>query len=66
MSKQNLERELKRELGVLNEVIDGKIIRGQSYAKEARRHKFVLSSLSNLRRARTNWMTRSFSTFSLI
>ncbi len=66
MSKQNLERELKRELEALNEVIDKRIIRGLSYAKEARRHKFVLSSLSNLRRARSNWMTRSFSSFSLI
>lgn len=64
MSKQNLEKILKKELEVLNDQIDEKIIRGLSYAREARRHKFILTSLSNIRReSRTDsgWLTRSFS-----
>lgn len=68
MSKQNLEKVLRRELEVLNDVIDHKIIRGLSYAKEARRHKFILNNLSDIRRAQTGsgWFGRSFSTFSII
>lgn len=68
MSKQNFEKALRRELGVLNEVIDQKIVKGLSYAKEARRHKFILNSLSDIRRAQTGsgWFSRSFSTFSII
>ncbi|MEQ1561148.1 MAG: hypothetical protein ABL899_00330 [Nitrospira sp.] len=67
MSKYNLEKSLRRELVTLNDVIDHKIIRGLSYAKEARRHKFILSSLSNIRRTKSsNWMIRSFGPFSLI
>ncbi|MBA3732894.1 hypothetical protein H0W91_00785 [Patescibacteria group bacterium] len=66
MSKQNLERALRRELEVLNDQIDEKIIKGLSYSKEARRHKFILQSLSNIRRSQTNWMMRSFGTFSII
>ncbi len=68
MSKQNLERVLIRELEVLNDEIDKKIIRGLSYAKEARRHKFILNRISDVRRAQTGsgWFAKSFSTFSVI
>lgn len=68
MSKQNFERALKNELEVLNDVIDQKIIKGLSYAKEARRHKFILNNLSDIRRAQTGsgWFGRSLSTFSII
>ena len=66
MSQQKLEKVLRRELAELNEIIDRKIVRGLSYAREAKRHKFVLSSLSNIRRSRTHWMARSFSDFSII
>ena len=66
MSKQNLERVLRKELEVINDVIDQKIIKGLSYTREARRHKFILNNLENIRRARSNWMARSFSTFSII
>jgi len=64
MSKQNLEKELRGELEVLNDRIDRKIIKGLSYVHEARRHKFLLGSLARLRRStntRSNWLTRSFS-----
>ena len=68
MSRNNFEKALRKELAVLNEIIDQKIVRGLSYAKEARRHKFILNSLSDIRRAQTGsgWFSRSFSTFSII
>ncbi len=66
MTKQNLEKALKKELQDLNEIIDRKIIRGLSYSKEARRHKYVLSSLANIRRSKINWMMRSIIPFSFV
>lgn len=63
MSKQNLEKVFRQELEVLNDVIDQKIIKGMSYAKEARRHKFLLSNIANLRRVsrvQSGWLSRSF------
>jgi len=65
MSKQNLEKILKNELEILNDVIDHKIIKGLSYTREARRHKFILSRLAEVRREnRSNmgWFGRAFST----
>ncbi len=60
MSKYNLERMLRRELGTLNDIIDAKIIRGLSYAREARRHRFLQSSLYRLRQSdRSGWLARS-------
>jgi hypothetical protein len=68
MSKQNLEKELKKELTILNYVIDQKILKGRSYSKEARRHKIILASLNNLKALsnRSSWFGRSISSFSLI
>lgn len=66
MSKQNLEKALKRELEILNEIIDRKIIRGLSYSHESKRHKFILQSLDNLRRQRQGWMMRAISPLSFI
>ncbi len=66
MNKQNLEKALKRELVVLNEVIDRKIIRGLSYSNEAKRHKFILQSIDNLRRQRQGWMMRAIRPLSFI
>jgi hypothetical protein len=63
MSKQNLEKTLRRELEVLNDVIDRKIIKGLSYTREARRHKFLLSSIANLHRTfhtSSSWFSKSF------
>jgi hypothetical protein len=67
MSKQNLEKVLRKELEILNDVIDQKIIKGLSYSREAKRHKFILNNLANIRRAQTSssWI-KSFRTFSII
>jgi hypothetical protein len=51
MSNRILEKRLRRELEALNDQIDEKIIRGLSYVREARRHKFIVNSLANLRRS---------------
>ena len=62
MSKYNLEKTLRNELGVLNDVIDRKIVRGLSYAREAKRHKYVVSNLSRIQRAeRSGWFFRALS-----
>ena len=62
MSKQNLEKILKQELEILNDEIDRKIIRGLSYSKESRRHRFIMKRLGDIR-ARGNskfgWLTKS-------
>ncbi len=61
MSKQNFEKALRDELEVLNETIDRKIIKGLSYAAEARRHKAILSQILEIRRRdnRSSWFLRS-------
>ncbi len=61
MSKQNFEKSLKKELRVLNEIIDMKILRGLPYGAEARRHKFVSNSLTNIKRAKSSFLIRTFS-----
>lgn len=68
MSKQNLEKILRDELEVLNDVIDHKIIKGLSYTREAKRHKFILSSLASIRRnkIKSHWMVRSLGFASII
>lgn len=66
MTQRNLERNLKKQLDNLNDIIDRKIVRGLPYSKEAREHKYILTRLSNLKRARMHWMVRSFSSLALI
>jgi hypothetical protein len=62
MSKQNLEKTLKRELENLNETIDRKILRGISYTVEARRHRILLVQLAKIRRASDfGWFSKTFS-----
>ena len=64
MSKYNLERALRKELEVVNDIIDQRIIKGLSYARESRRHKFILSRIQEIKReakSGTNWLVRSFS-----
>lgn len=46
MSKQKLERVIRREIQNLNETIDWKIVKGLSYKSEASRHKFLLQRLA--------------------
>ena len=64
MSTQKLEKVVRKELNLLNDQIDEKIIKGMSYAREARRHKFLLARLAEIertRRASSGWLSRSFS-----
>lgn len=46
------------ELKRINEQIDLKIIKGQSYAREAKMHKRLRNQLVQMRRSA--WLTRSF------
>jgi len=74
MSKYRLSKILQTEINKLNEVIDLKIIRGLSYTKESRRHKFLMKQLEGLHRQeafravapRVSWFQRSLSTFGLV
>ena len=64
MSRYNLEKALRKELEVVNDIIDQRIIKGLSYAREARRHKFILSRIQEIKRearSGTNWLARSLS-----
>lgn len=64
---ENLERTLMRELEILNDEIDRKIIRGISYSRESKRHKFILNNLNQIRKInRVSWLSKSFSNFSII
>jgi len=60
MSKYQTIKEMRSEIERLNKVIDWKIIRGLSYTVEARRHKFLTSSLNRLS-PRSGWFSRSLS-----
>ncbi len=58
MSKNKLVYSIHDELKRLNEQIDLKIIKGQSYVREARLHKRLRGQLGQVRRSA--WLTRSF------
>ncbi len=62
MSKNNVEKTIRRELNRLNEIIDEKIIRGLSYRREAEKHSILRVKLSALNRSRffySNWLPKS-------
>ena len=60
MSKETMVREIKNEIEYLNQEVDLKIIRGYSYKRESRRHKFLLSQLSTLNGSQThNWLGKT-------
>lgn len=75
MSKYRLSRIIQAEINKLNEEIDLKIIWGQSYKKEARRHKFLVSQFEALSRQETyrvvtpqhsvhaNWFGKLFNSY---
>ena len=69
MSTYKLEKVLRKELGVLNDIIDEKIVRGLSYVREARRHKFLVSRIAEIHRASRSrgsaWLEKSLSFVSL-
>ncbi len=50
MSKETLIQKIESEIERLNMRIDLKVIKGLSYLKESRRHKFLFSQLANLTR----------------
>jgi hypothetical protein len=47
-STYTLQKTIRHELESLNRMIDAKIMRGLSYAREARKHKMLLYRLYNL------------------
>ena len=65
MNIKKLEKTLRREVELLNEKIDLKIVHGFPYARDARRHKFLLSHLSEMNntekreKAGSGWFGRS-------
>jgi len=65
MSKQQAIKEIRREIDRVNQEIDLKIIKGVPYAREARRHKFLMSQLSRLSPSRS-WFNRTFNFASAI
>lgn len=64
MSTQTYKKTIKAELQRLNNEIDHKIIRGQSYIRESRRHKFLLRQLKGLNGSQVSWFEKALSTVS--
>lgn len=65
MSRNDLIKTMEVELTRLNREIDLKIIRGLSYRREAKLHRFLSAQLSNLTINRShNWMGRVLSSAS--
>lgn len=60
MSKQKLITTIHTELEKINEQIDLKIIQGLEYKREAKRHKFLVSHLTQVIRGevKKTWLTR--------
>ncbi len=71
MSKYRLSRIIQAEINKLNEEIDLKIIWGQTYKKEARRHKFLVAQFEELSRQESHrvkpiesrWFNKLFATY---
>jgi hypothetical protein len=62
MSKFILEKNIQTELKKINGIIDFKIVQGESYRREALRHRFLLNRLGDLHRLakfHSNWFQRS-------
>lgn len=60
MSKNQAIKNIRYEIDRLNQEIDLKIIKGVSYGREARRHKFLISQL---RRLNDSWFGRLVNAF---
>lgn len=59
MSTHNIEKVLRNELESLNRLIDKKILKGASYTKEAREHKYLLARLIQMqKRLRPSFFSR--------
>ena len=48
MNKTTLFKEVNKEIKKINNAIDSKIVKGSSYAKEAKRHRNLLATLRNI------------------
>jgi len=48
MNKHTSQKHIREELAKINKVIDLKIIRGQSYKKEAARHRALLAQMRGM------------------
>lgn len=59
MSGHTYKKTIESELRKLNEAIDLKIIKGVSYVKESRRHKFLLRQLKGFALP-SSWFQKSF------
>ena len=61
MSKNNVTKEIQKEINILNQEIDRKIVRGLSYRREAQRHQYLRVQLYKMTRASqsSGWMTKS-------
>ena len=60
MSSHTFKKTIESELRKLNEDIDVKIVKGLSYIKESRRHKFLLKQLNSFSRHNNSWLQKSF------
>jgi hypothetical protein len=63
MSPYQLKNVIDKELEKLNATIDLKIIEGESYRRDAQRHKMLLSQIKHIRRKQ--WLKRSMRFMSL-
>lgn len=61
MTKHQIIKSLRHEIRKLNLIIDHKIIHGQAYHHESRRHKFLTDQLNRLSPAKTSWFGRTMS-----
>lgn len=61
MTQLNLEKTLRAQLQVLNDIIDRKIVRGLPYSREAKEHKHLLKRIEGLKKDRISWSFRNLS-----
>jgi|GEM_PF-2224003 len=58
MTSLQFEREIESQLGVLNQTIDRKIMRGLDYSDEARRHKMLRVQMRKARSRRPSMFSQ--------
>ncbi len=66
MSKHQTLRTIRSEIERLNQDIDLRIIKGVSYARQARRHKFLMRQLAQISSSGHSWFSRSMNFTSLL
>ncbi len=58
MSQSQYLKMLEKELSRVNRIIDAKIMKGESYVKEARDHKLILRKVRYITSSRRGWLER--------